>query len=671
MKNITRLYFIIISVIGFVVISSLVLPLCAQAQDQQPAMSQGMRWNNFLYRQQYAFGSGNNASIDSLLRKAVRLSNNQEADSARMLLIHTMNLSELWYYPKGVAESQAHLGYIFLIKNDLEQSKANFYKAASFLQQSGIRPGMLANIYNALATVYVRQGIRDSGLVYYYHSLDVIEQMPEKDSLLMATVYMNIVGGVLSGYAGYSGNKEQVMYYLDLAKSLAAGIGERGTLILGNIHVNDGLVDDRIDDDSASALASYRSGINLLRSVGAKADMQLAYALVASLYVDRKSYDAAKPYIDSAIAVNEAGFASSLQLNMILAGYLLHKNEYNRSLFYYNRAMDICNASGSANFKLTLYYFRAQVYHKMGEGLKAYEDQKRHSDLLDSLMNKQRIETVNAMETRYRTAEKDKKLLQGKLQLREQEAKIKEKNIWLGGILISVFFALTIIISRQRNKQKLLIQQQEIALLSSRMQGEDLERSRIARELHDGVSVLLSAAKMNYSAMGKENPQLAQTEPFREVGALLSQTVQEVRSISHNLVPGLLMHQSLPAAAQAFCELIRKGYNLHVELLAYGSFTRMDIEWNYAVYRMIQELVHNVIKHAQATEVLIQLTLHDDKLHLTVEDNGIGFIAGKSIMGLGLQSLRERVEKMQGQLLFSSKPSEGTTVEIEIPVPVS
>ncbi len=102
-------------------------------------------------------------------------------------------------------------------------------------------------------------------------------------------------------------------------------IGTRGTLILGNIYVNEGLVHDRMGDDTALALASYRSGLELLRSAHAKTDMQLAYALVASLYVDRKSYDEAKPYLDSAIAVNEAGFASSLQLNHILASYLLHK----------------------------------------------------------------------------------------------------------------------------------------------------------------------------------------------------------------------------------------------------------------------------------------------------------------------------------------------------------
>ncbi len=133
--------------------------------------------------------------VDSMLRKAVWLKDNKQNDSAEQLLMRTMTLSELWYYPKGVAESQGHLGHLFLIKNDLEQSKTYYLNAAYFLQQSGIRPGILANVYNALATVYARQGIRDSALVYYYHSLHVAETLPEKDTLLMATVYANIAGG--------------------------------------------------------------------------------------------------------------------------------------------------------------------------------------------------------------------------------------------------------------------------------------------------------------------------------------------------------------------------------------------------------------------------------------------------------------------------------------------
>lgn len=663
MNNIIHFYYFFRSVVRLYVLSvALLLPLCCAAQEGTAVLKMRLNLGAVQSIQR-------NTRIDSLIRIARQYSNQDRTDTAKLLFKRAVILSELHYYPAGMAESQSCLGRIYLFENDLEQSKTYFHKAIDYLKQSGERPGLLANMYNTLATAYARQGKRDSALAYYHQSLKLAETLPEKDSLLLAIVYNNIVGGVLNGYAGYSGKKEQVMYYLNLAKPIAIDIGTKGTSILGNIYINTGLVHTQMDRDTASALVSYKSGINLLRKVNAKADLQLAYSLVAALYVDWKSYDAAKPYIDSAIAVDEKGFANNLQLNEILGSYLLHKKEYRQSFFYFNRAMEICNASGSSNFKLTLYYFRAQVYRKLGQGLKAYEDQKNHSDLLDSLMNKQRIEAVNAMETRYRTAEMDKKLAQGQLLQQKKEDRIKVRIIWIGATILTLIFALVFIISRQRNKQKLLIQQQEIALLSSRMQGEDLERSRIARELHDGVSILLSAAKMNFSAMGKENPELIQTESFQEVGVLLNQTVQEVRSISHNLVPGLLMHQSLPAAVQAFCELIGKGYNLSVELLVYGPFTNSNIEWNYSVYRMIQELVHNVIKHAKASDVLIQMTMHDDKLHLTVEDNGIGFVEGKStVLGIGLQGLRQRVEHMHGQFIFSSTPSVGTTVEIEIPL---
>lgn len=649
----------------YVLLTALMLPVYSMAQDAGSAFQLGLYWREHKSIQK-------NAPIDSLIATARQFIEQDKTDTAKILFKKAMSLSELWYYPIGLAQSQDCLGRIYLSENDLEQSKIYFHKVVDYLVQSGDLPGKLANVYNSLGTAYARQGKRDSALAFYHRSLTLAERHPIKDSLLLAIVYNNIVGGVLNGYAGYSGKKEQVMYYLNLAKPIAMGLGAKGTSTLGNIYINTGLAQSQIDNDTVAALTSYRSGLDQLRKVNAKADMQLAYALIAALHVDGKSYDAAKPYIDSAIAVDGKGFATSLQLNEILGSYLLHKREYGKSLFYFNRAMDICNASGSSNFKLTLYYFRAQVYSKLGQGQRAYEDQKNHSDLLDSLMNKQRLEAVNAMEIRFRTAEMDKKLVQGQLLQQQNEGRIKVRNIWIGATLATALFALIFIVSRNRNKQKLLIQQQEIALLSSRMQGEDLERSRIARELHDGVSILLSAAKMNFSALGKENPELTQTEFFQEVGSLLNQTVQEVRSISHNLVPGLLMHQSLPAAVQAFCELIGKGYHLLVELLVYGPFSNTNIEWNYAVYRMIQELIHNVIKHAKATEVIVQMTMLEDKLHLTVEDNGIGFVEGKTaVLGIGLQGLRQRVEQMQGHFIFSSTPSVGTTVEIEIPVTAS
>jgi signal transduction histidine kinase len=224
-----------------------------------------------------------------------------------------------------------------------------------------------------------------------------------------------------------------------------------------------------------------------------------------------------------------------------------------------------------------------------------------------------------------------------------------------------------------RQKQKLqserirnFEQQQKIEHLHSKMQGEEEERSRIARELHDGVNVLLSATKMNYAALGKEHKGLPDTKTYGEIMDLLNNMGMELRTITYKLVPELLIQQSLPDAIETFCELIQKGNNLHIELQTYGSFTALPPELCFAVYRIVQELVHNIVKHAHATQVLIALVHQDELLRLTVEDNGNGFDPEKTTKGLGLKSIKSRVKDIDGNITFSSQKDEGTSVEIEV-----
>ncbi|RYZ49522.1 MAG: sensor histidine kinase [Sphingobacteriales bacterium] len=198
------------------------------------------------------------------------------------------------------------------------------------------------------------------------------------------------------------------------------------------------------------------------------------------------------------------------------------------------------------------------------------------------------------------------------------------------------------------------------------MQGEEEERSRIARELHDGVNVLLSATKMSYAAMGKEHGGLSNAQSYREVMGLLNNMGTELRTITYKLVPELLIQQSLPDAIETFCELIQKGNNIHFELQVYGTFTTLPPECCFAIYRIVQELVHNIIKHAEATQVLIELRSQDNLVSLTIEDNGIGFDPKAYGKGLGLKSVTSRVNDLYGRITFQSEQGIGTSIEIEI-----
>jgi len=380
----------------------------------------------------------------------------------------------------------------------------------------------------------------------------------------------------------------------------------------------------------------------------------------------KESYDCARK-IDN--------FENLLSAERMLGYTYLQLKEYPLAKQYLEDALMRLRNKGRTDNINNIYAYLAEAYAATGNQAKAYEYMKRYADKQDTLSELANAEHISRIESRYRTAEKDKQLISQQLELTRKETKLREKNLWIGGLLSSTFLLLSIAFVKYQNRRRLqaamvrnLLQQQEIDRLNARMQGEELERSRIAKELHDGVSVLLSATKMHYTAIGKEHKLLAETDRYQEVMDLLNQTTQEIRAISYNLVPELIIRQSLPAAVQAFCELIQKGHGFGIELQIYGDFSGIPPKRNYVVYRIVQEIIQNILKHAKASEVLLQITLHDGILQLTAEDNGIGFKEETSPAGMGLKNLRDRVISLEGQLLFRSYPDTGTTIEIEIPV---
>jgi len=328
---------------------------------------------------------------------------------------------------------------------------------------------------------------------------------------------------------------------------------------------------------------------------------------------------------------------------------------------------------------------KIQVYIALQGNLSRYYDSlgDYRSALRHLLLQKQYADTfhkmeldgmVHRLETSYRTSEKDKQLTNQRLQLAQNESRLLKNRTWMIIVLLCAVFIILFLIIRYRNKQKLarknlenMQQSHEIERLQYKTAGEETERSRIARELHDGVSVLLTATQMTYSALGKEHRDIATSETYKEVSGLLQRTSREVRAIAHNLIPDLLIQESLPSAIKSFCDLIQKRHQLKIALQVYGSFSRKDKVFNHAVYRIIQELIHNTVKHARASLVRLQMTLHNGLLQITVEDDGVGFQQDHSSAGMGMANLQARVKEMKGELTFTSAPNKGTVVEIEIP----
>jgi len=284
---------------------------------------------------------------------------------------------------------------------------------------------------------------------------------------------------------------------------------------------------------------------------------------------------------------------------------------------------------------------------------------------------------ISSLQNQYEIdiREQQKKIL-------KQEIELKESSLlrfrWLSVALVAGILLLFAVFFLFRNRQKLLQQKQlnEERLLQQEMrtkaiiETEEKERTRIARELHDGLGQQLSAAKMNIASL---KSRISQQDPdqidlVENAVLLVDDAVREVRSISHNMMANALIKNGLASAVRDFVQKMSAGGSIRTDLEIVGLQDRLDPTLEMMLYRVLQELVNNILKHAQASVVSIQLIRHDSSIVLQVEDNGIGFTPESANDGIGLANIRSRVEILQGSFYVDSQPGHGTTSTIEVPL---
>ncbi len=215
-----------------------------------------------------------------------------------------------------------------------------------------------------------------------------------------------------------------------------------------------------------------------------------------------------------------------------------------------------------------------------------------------------------------------------------------------------------------------LLKEQELKSVNDMLDVQEGERRRIASDLHDRLGSMLSTVKLYFGTVEEQIDTLKEQnkEQYYKANSLLDEACEEVRKISHDLVSGELVKFGLVSALRQMAETIEDTGQLKIKVLAFGMDSRLDSNVEIALYRVIQELMNNILKHARSTEVTIQLTKLDNNLNIMVEDNGIGFDldAVKLKDGIGLKNMETRVNKLNGKIHFDSGKGKGTTTIIDI-----
>lgn len=319
------------------------------------------------------------------------------------------------------------------------------------------------------------------------------------------------------------------------------------------------------------------------------------------------------------------------------------------------------------------------IFQKAGQYDSAYRYLRKSVDIEYKLGYKK-----NTLETAILTVRNQTdKLKLDKLKLETRH--MATKNLaWALGIL----FVLTTIIAvlfqkNSRRKHQLALQDkqlqeqrmaamlkdQELSVIDAMIAGQEKERKRVANELHDDLGSLMSAVKLQFTAL-RTNIDQDGADTFSLTEKLINTAYGKIRAIAHGKHSGVLAKQGLLQAVNRMAHNINVTKKTKVKVLGHGLENRLENSVELNMFRMIQELVTNAVKHANATEINIHITNHGDSLNFLIEDNGSGFDVGDipESEGMGLSSIEQRVRGLDGFFTIESGYGKGTTIIIDIPI---
>lgn len=298
----------------------------------------------------------------------------------------------------------------------------------------------------------------------------------------------------------------------------------------------------------------------------------------------------------------------------------------------------------------------------------------------DELVEEANGEAMKVMEYRFETKKKEDTI-------RFQSEQIDSDRLKKRGMLAIAVLLLVVAGLALRNNQHMrrsaaqqrslherevndLLKQQEIRTLDAMLEGQETERTRIAKDLHDRLGSMLSAIKLQFSALESQVATLRkdQEQQYQQVFGMLDEAVGEVRRISYDLLKTSLSRFGLKGALEDLRATVDTPGKLAVELNLFGMDERLEQRVEVATYRIVQECIGNALKHAKASSLAIQLTRSLAMINIMVEDNGTGFDPALVKEGMGMGNLRQRAAELGGVVRFDSRPGRGTTVNIDIPL---
>ncbi|MCG8331579.1 MAG: sensor histidine kinase [Chitinophagales bacterium] len=598
------------------------------------------------------------------------------AKRALKLSNQTLVNSKKLHYLKGIGGALKVQGALQYLAGNIDTALIFYKSSIEAFEECQYFKGQ-AEVYLLWGNLLNSQDDIDAAVEIYYRGLKIAG--PNETLLTKASLLMSI-GAIKVKQQNYSEAESLYKSAIEIQEQI--GLPSKYAISyyhLATLYSKTGQLD--------SALVYFNKAESIFLKPIAKNRLASIYSSKGNVFFQMKDYSKAKYFYEKGFRLkkelgNEKGLANSYHQvgNLFLENGLLDQAEE-----YLNQSLELAKELSMIDLQAKTCKKMSELFEQLDKPEDALTYYQQHIILRDSIRNQETDRQIAEIEEKY-----NNDLLQEKNE--KQAIEINRNKLINSGITAVLGFALLTIFLmfrnyQQKKKHNLLVATQkeelhqkeveslkqlsELRSLNAIQDGQEIERKRIAEALHNSLGSVLSAIQMHIQTFQVSSD----NDKNEEQEQLLNKTLQLVKNaaktnryIAHEMMPPVLMRFGLKAALDELTDKLKSpGVEVHTSV--FGMEKRYEDKLELALYRIIDELLNNILKHAKATEINVQLTEHDDSLNIIVEDNGRGFnyLPKSPNFGMGLFNIQARVKHFGGDLSVDSSPGNGTTVSIDIP----
>ena len=567
-----------------------------------------------------------------------------------------------------LAETNNQIGRFQFFTNQLDSATIYFENARSLLEKQGDNK-RVAIVNISLGAIYLRQGNYEKTITTLTESASFFEA--NDDALNAAKCYSNIS----SAFAELD-NYDKAIEYSEKALQVFSDnkLIQFQLITLPNLatqHFKKG--------DTIKAINYYNEAESLAKRVNDKRSLSMTYNNLGNIYLE-SDVEKSKAYLEQALALkNELNLTSGIEITKSNLGYLYLKNgDFQRAKSLLNEAL--VNVKGKQ--QVFVYNNLSKVYKGLNNYAEALNYSEKAKTLNDSLLSADNQKTILDIQTKYETEKKEKEILQ--LQTDNLQANYKRKqnrNLLFAALIVLGILSIFVYLQFKNAKRKRIILEQEHTIKAQELEqklheqeldgidaildAQEEERSKMASDLHDNLGSKVATLKLYLESYDTKDDF---TGFYKKLKTLMNDTYNEIRSISKNKNFGAKIDKGLIPSTKSIAKQISDSKTIDIKVINVDVNKRIENTLEIQVFRILQELLTNIIKHSEASEAVIQFSEFENTLNIMVEDNGKGFDPKFKTAGIGLINIEKRIEKIDGELVIDSTKGNGTTVILNIPI---